>query len=458
MNRSRASLRQPLLIYALVFSGGLAAFILTLASWSMVTASERAYRRAVQVHTHHLATLPPKTQELALGRQPSHELSFRLAPKAPADPEGKVHHPVSEGRELVATFDRAVPMSIAFVEISRIFPLTVIGVLGFAGLFTFMASRLVLTPLQGLAEMAEQAEASTDLPMDLDPTGQSHEIVDIARRFRQTVQRLNQERAVLASQKEELVQMQEGMIRTSKLASVGRLAAGIAHEVGNPLAAVRGYMSLLKDGLPPTDQSEVVERSQRELERIHETIRKLLAYARSGEEGSAPLETTCLSQVVESAVSLARGHPALHHVEIATQLSPDLWVQAHPQRLGQVFFNLVLNGAQATGSGGHIRVRAEGQPSGSVTVSVEDDGPGVPAHCVDSIFDPFFTTKGPGEGTGLGLAVSRAMMEAMGGDLAWESSPQGARFRLVLQGGVPAPSDSEYIGAGGGADPDLGGG
>src|SRR5262249_24778291 len=136
--------------------------------------------------------------------------------------------------------------------------------------------------------------------------------------FRRTLRRLKEERELMAAQKRELEQMQESLVRASKLASVARLAAGIAHEIGNPLAAVQGYLALLPR-LDDKEQKEVIERSAKELQRIHETIKKLLTYAR--QEDSAPLAPIKLSQVVSDALLLVRGHPVMRPVEIEDELS-----------------------------------------------------------------------------------------------------------------------------------------
>jgi two-component system, NtrC family, sensor kinase len=444
MKRASTSLRQPLLIYALLFSGAVATIVLTLAAVSMVQASRRAYRRAVEAQAGHLSQLTPEEIGRVAETKGAAAVHWRIEGVRAEAAEHRVAVPLRDGRQLVGEFDPTVPTSIAFVEVSRIFPLAVVSVLGLAWLFAVMTGRLFFSPLRGLAEVAEQSEPVAQPPHGLAWDDDANEIVDIARRFRQTIDRLSEERQLLAEQKAELERMQEALIRTSKLASVGRLAAGIAHEVGNPLAAVRGYLGLLRGGLDPAEQTEVVHRSQGELERIHETIRKLLAYARSGEQADAALEATDLAEVVRSALFLARGHPALQTVQVEAELPSLPKARAHPERLGQVVFNLVLNGAQAAGSGGHVRITGDCPGAGRVRLWVQDDGPGVPRELAEQIFDPFFTTKEPGEGTGLGLAVCRAMVDTMGGDVRLGDSPQGARFEVELPAWeLPSTSQSD---------------
>jgi two-component system, NtrC family, sensor kinase len=229
--------------------------------------------------------------------------------------------------------------------------------------------------------------------------------------------------------------MQASLVRASKLASVGRLAAGIAHEIGNPLAAVQGYLSLLKSGLADDQRQEVLERSVKELGRIHETIKKLLTYARKGDEQDEPPSPISIETVLAEALSLVKGHPAIRICEIDNQVvsdQPD--AIAHPGRLNQVLVNLLLNAGQAMAETEPKRItiskRADGE---KVTLLVKDTGPGIPEGKREQIFDPFFTTKAPGEGTGLGLAISRSLMEAMDGDLEVVDSDVGATFAVRLK-------------------------
>ncbi len=432
------SLRQPILLQALLFLAAVALVVLTMASLAMVRASQRAYQRAAQAQMNRIARLPAAERRLALRDSPLEEIRMEEV-QAARPPEAEVVVPIvraGSDRYLVARFDPNIPRSIAFVEVARLAPWVLVSVLGLAALLVFMTSRLVLRPLDGLAELADTTDFEPeDLPLKVGRRPAPEEIAEVALRFRRTVQRLRDEQAVIEAQRDEMERMQASLVRASKLASVGRLAAGIAHEVGNPLAAVRGYLSLMKDGLEPEEQAEVTRRSLDELSRIHETIKKLLTYARSGEEGDAPLEATALAQVFEDSWNLARGHPSVRPFSLRRTIPEEARVMAHPARLSQVLVNLLLNAGQAMGQAGgegEIRVSAE-RDGPRWQLDVEDDGPGVPEELRSGVFDPFFTTKAPGEGTGLGLAVSRAMVEAMGGDLVLLPTEAGARFRVSLR-------------------------
>ncbi len=457
MPRQRASLRQPLLVYASLFMVVLALVVGVISWFSLVTASRRAYRRAARkaleavAHQRPLPQTQPWVTGARRGESPLGELTIGIVSSSssafglglaevrseaisPDLRHGYVCVPLDvPGREvyLVALFDSSVPMSIALVEVARMTPFVLLGALGCAGMLVILVGRVLLPPLDALRRAAQETQASSTDGLTVPAP---NEILDVAHQFRRTVRQLNDEREVVEAQRDELARMQQNLIRASKLASVGRLAAGIAHEIGNPLAAVQGYLSLLKAGLPADQAGDVLDRSRAELSRIHDTILKLLTYARTGEERPEEPGPFDLNRVVQDAIELARGHPALKGVNLSVADTEIPSAHGHPGHLHQVMVNLLLNAGQALEEEreGRIRVDIE-QDEALVIISVIDDGPGVPDDLKEVIFDPFYTTKAPGQGTGLGLAVSRALMETMGGDLTVDDGPDGgAAFRLVV--------------------------
>ncbi len=231
-----------------------------------------------------------------------------------------------------------------------------------------------------------------------------------------------------------LARGRESLIRSEKLAGVGRLAAGVAHEVGNPLAAILGYVEMLlgeTDARPidPTLRHDVLARVRAETERIHRIIQELLDYARPPRN---EVEAVAVAEVVEAALSLVRAQARLRGAEVKVNLADALpAVRATAGRLTQVLLNLLLNAADANQGEGTITVsaRADGE---HVAITVADDGPGVPADLAARIFDPFFTTKEIGRGTGLGLSVSQAIIEGYGGSLRLVPSERGASFEISL--------------------------
>ena len=254
-----------------------------------------------------------------------------------------------------------------------------------------------------------------------------------------------------------LLDAQGQLVRNEKLASVGRLAAGVAHEVGNPLSAIGTYLEVLRRrGADP----EVMAGLARELERIDTIVRSLLDYARPRDEALQPVN---VEVVVRAAYQLLHAQGALKSVEASLDLPAD----GLPRILEQALVNLLLNAVDAARSGaivigardwayepGHAAPRRSSDPSMTffargaerrparvdytpglpgVLVFVADSGPGVPTADRDKVFDPFFTTKEPGHGTGLGLAIVARTVDEMGG-LIWVTQARegGAVFKMFF--------------------------
>ena len=264
-----------------------------------------------------------------------------------------------------------------------------------------------------------------------------------------------------------LLDAQGQLVRSEKLASVGRLAAGVAHEVGNPLSAIGTYLEVLRRrGADP----EVMAGLARELERIDTIVRSLLDYAQPREEALQPVD---VAVVVRAAFELLHAQGAIKAVRATLDLPAELpRIRGHAHALEQALVNLLLNAVDATRGGalvvgarswayepGHAAPRrsddpaitffargAERRPSRvdyapglpGVLVFVADSGPGVPPADREKIFDPFYTTKEPGHGTGLGLAIVARTVDEMGG-LIWVTQARegGAVFKLFF----PATGD-----------------
>ena len=266
--------------------------------------------------------------------------------------------------------------------------------------------------------------------------------------FERLAAALAEERARLAAKVDELTasnralaETRESLLRTEKLATVGRLAAGLAHEVGNPLGAVSGYVALARARLPREPHPDLVDalaRIDAAAGRIDRIVRDLLDFARPAPPLLAPL---ALAPAVDAALRLARVQRRFKHVEVEVELPSDLpRVLADEGHLGQVLLNLLLNAGDAMDGEGRVRIAAATRERG-VTLTVADAGPGVAPGDLPHVFDPFFTTKEPGEGTGLGLALSHRIMESFGGEILAGNAPGGGavftlRFRAAAPGGA----------------------
>ena len=232
---------------------------------------------------------------------------------------------------------------------------------------------------------------------------------------------------------EDLRRAQEALVRSERLAGVGRLAAGLAHEVGNPLSAVIGFVDLLAQELDdPKLEQDLVERSRRELARIQRIIRDLLDYARAG---SGAVEEVVLTQALEEAAGTLRPQPGFRAIDLHVGVSAGTpTIRIEPDKLHQVLVNLLMNAADALEERGGGRIWLTSRlVDGEVEIRCEDDGAGFDPTALDRGFDPFFTTKEVGEGTGLGLSTCLQVVEQAGGSMGLENRPEGGacvRIRL----------------------------
>ena len=228
----------------------------------------------------------------------------------------------------------------------------------------------------------------------------------------------------------QLQQARYELIRSEKMASVGQLAAGLAHELGNPLAALIGYLELLKQRLASADR-DVVERSLTEARRIDYLLRELLNFSRPADKTGVDT----IDPVIElrTCRDLLSHQGAFDHIRIDDLLPSRCGVvRINRQKLHQVFINLLINAVHACGDKGLIELTA-GSEQGSIWVKIRDDGCGIAGSDINQIFDPFYTTKPPGEGTGLGLTICHRIIDEAGGRLQVESTPgKGSSFRLLL--------------------------
>ena len=248
---------------------------------------------------------------------------------------------------------------------------------------------------------------------------------------------LKEEKALTRSQLEalsrtnqQLVQAQTELVASERLATVGKLAAGVAHEIGNPLSGVLGYLSLSRDRARDDERLlDYLDRIEQELQRVSQIVRGLLDLGRPVRGQRGPVVVASLA---ETCAKLVQADPELRRVQIELAVEPDAVVRGESGPLSQVLLNLLLNAAQAMGGEGTIRL-ATRTDADAVVISVEDEGPGIPEENLPHLFEPFFTTKAQGKGTGLGLAVSRHLARSLGGVLSAENREGGgARFLLTL--------------------------
>ena len=219
--------------------------------------------------------------------------------------------------------------------------------------------------------------------------------------------------------------------RANRLASVGLLTAGLAHEMRNPLVALRTFAQLLPDRWEDADfRREFGQVVLSELDRVGRLMNDLLMFARNQ---SASFEESTVADVLATVVPLLRAHAANKQITVEVDVdAPAPRITANVAQLRQVVMNLGLNAVHATPAGGRVRITASGAADSALAlVRVSDSGPGIAPEDVPRIFDPFFTTRP--DGTGLGLPISREIIERHGGTLSVESTPgAGATFAIEL--------------------------
>ncbi len=244
---------------------------------------------------------------------------------------------------------------------------------------------------------------------------------------------------------DDLEKTRSRLVQTEKLATAGQLAAGVGHEINNPLAFVMGNLDHLQRRLSEEsatlsklhdyeDLRDALSEASEGARRIAAIVRDLKTFARNDDASLGPVD---VKASLEFALSMAA--PEIRHrAQVVRDYGEVPSVEANEAKLGQVFLVLLVNAAQALREGGiadnRITVTTRAEPHGRVRITVQDTGPGIAAENLARIFDPFFTTKPVGEGTGLGLSIASNIVDTLGGHIEVESRPhEGARFHVVLR-------------------------
>ncbi len=245
--------------------------------------------------------------------------------------------------------------------------------------------------------------------------------------------------ARLAAEDRSRVAAEAQLAHSARLVSLGRMAAGVAHEINNPLAAIGELAGLMEDLID--DQflasspharlfQDNVRKIQQHVDRTRGITHRMLGFARRMEPHQ---DMVNVNDIANEALSFIEREASFRQVELIRQLDADLpMIKSDRAQLQQVFLNLLNNALDAVEDGGRIMVTSRAVAD-SVLVMVEDDGCGIPEELHDRIFDPFFTTKAPGEGSGLGLSICHTIMKGLGGSLSFDSAPgEGTVFRVRL--------------------------
>ncbi len=309
-----------------------------------------------------------------------------------------------------------------------------------ATIIPYVVRRYVSNPLAELSRRVVRFSKDGELERSLS----GDELKLLTQEFRRLDDQLMNARADLMKRHNRELALERQLQRAERLATIGTLASGLAHEIGTPMGVIRGRAEYLLHGqLEPAMHRNGLQIIIKQIDRISRIVRMLLDYAREGESVRAVYD---VRSVVEHALSLteteAKGRGVTIKADLGDQAVP---IRCDADQLQQVFINLIMNALDAmTPEGGSLEVRTTIENDIAVAhmakISFEDTGPGVALENRARVFDPFFTTKEPGKGTGMGLAVSQSIVRDHEGEIALQTGPAGTRFTIsipIISNGAP---------------------
>jgi len=307
----------------------------------------------------------------------------------------------------------------------------------------YVLSRIVVKPIYKLLKMTEEYKDGDIIPSFTETP--RNEIGNLSRSLSVMLKRLDENKRELKAHISslekaniELKQAQNEIIRSEKLASVGRLAAGIAHEIGNPIGIILGYLELIKKGdITDEEKKDFLSRVESEITRVNSIIKQLLDFSRPS---SGKLAESHVHELIMDTVTMLKPQPMMEEIRIPFELNATRdTVLADPNQLQQVFLNIIMNATDVLRGGDTTGDKAQGKEltikskdaGDSIEIRFIDNGPGIPEEELGQIFDPFYTTKEPGMGTGLGLSVSYRIIKELGGTISAES-PEGEGTAIII--------------------------
>jgi two-component system, NtrC family, sensor kinase len=359
--------------------------------------------------------------------------------------------PLKVGNDIVAGGCVLIPVDDIYSLLQRsqhillIYALINTAILTLLGIYRL--NKITVKPIQRLVKRAEAYRESEDNVFMLEK--QDNEFSQLSKSLNRMMVHQAQDKEKLQNTihslekaNRDLEKAQRDLIRAEKLASVGRLSAGIAHEIGNPIGIIKGYLALLTDrSISDEEKVDFIVRTESEVERINSIIQQLLDFARpSGKEQ----EVISVHQILNDLEDVCHFQPALACIQFQLRLEAGRdQVVANARQLRQVFLNLVLNAADAVRDSegeGELVIQtalvdssvADRKNQEVLEVRFIDNGPGISDESMTNIFDPFYTTKAPGKGTGLGLSVSFTLIEGLGGSIKAARNDNGGTCMTIM--------------------------
>jgi two-component system, NtrC family, sensor kinase len=334
---------------------------------------------------------------------------------------------VSQGRQLASLY--------IFINVII---LTTVGL--------FRLIQVVVRPIEQMVKLTDAYQSTEDSLFFSDKEG--NEFGQLSLALNKMLRRIDDDRQKLRATVDSLEKAnqqfratQQKMVQTEKMAAIGRLAAGLAHEIGNPIGIIQGYLELLaQSDLSKEDQKQFSSRSMQELKRINRLIHQLLNFSRAR---TGDFDSTKIHPLLTELIDMLQAQKELAGFEFQLSLNAEYdQAKADSESLHQVFLNCLLNAIDAIKECNDTRqgticlstintTSEEGKPF--IQITIKDNGSGIKETDRDSLFDPFFTTKEPGKGTGLGLSVSYALVEGAGGQMQiYGTENQGATVLILL--------------------------
>ncbi len=302
-------------------------------------------------------------------------------------------------------------------------------ILLFSTLLVITGALLALYIISGrlTRALSELVEILDNLDLDFEQTGKktkrTNETEFLYNKFEQMRKRLQRSR-------EELLQAQKQIYQAEKLASIGRLASGVAHEINNPLNGIKSCLYAIEKNPENRERtSEYLKLINEGITNIELIVKKLLGFAR--QKGKSDEEIN-IRENIDKVLSLLEYRLKQKKINLVRNYVSEARVKADAQLLQEVFMNIIINALDAVEENGEIAIEIRAEKKNAV-VEISDDGIGIPEEDFDKIFDPFYTTKEPGKGTGLGLSVSLGIIDNMGGSIKVESARgKGSKFSIII--------------------------
>ncbi len=341
----------------------------------------------------------------------------------------KIVLPFSQVQKSIAKAERSILVYIIFDGIILI-------LFGF-----FLLSRYLVGPINKLIKLTENISEGnlTQTPLFLSDKNEigklSAALNTLSVNLKQEKEKIQEQFEKLEEQNRELQQAHNEIIHAEKLASVGRLAAGIAHEIGNPIGIILGYIHMLRDkNTSEKERADYLERMEKETERVNTIVRDFLDFSRPGKQNIRKLD---LNTIIKEAIALVSCQKDFNKITPAFTLAENLPpLHADEKEIQQLIINLALNARDAMADGGTLTITSRldsDDKEDRIFFILSDTGTGIAESDQNKIFDPFFTTKDEGKGTGLGLSNVHRIVKSLNGEITFLSLPgKGTSFTIII--------------------------